>query len=409
MRKGFLIWDTPENAIYLVVITLLCVGGLNVFSASFVKTAAEYGDKYYYLMRYAFWAVIGLFLLILVSKCDYKKILNGSSLKLFTGFCFLLLLCVPFLGTVVNGARRWLSLGSISLQPSELIKVAEVMLAAGLLGKKMSKEREITAREIFAFDKNILCCMLYSLVAAVFILFQPDMGTAAIVLGVMVVMFILAGLSKKWIAVLGGLLILVVPVLVVKASYRMKRIKVWLDPWQDAGDTGYQMVQSRLAIGSGGWTGMHWGQGGSKFFYLPEAHTDFAFAVFSQEWGFIGCLFLIIAFIVLAWAFLYIACNTRDKQGFLLVSGVGFLIVGQAAANMAMVTGLLPVIGVPLLFISYGGTSMVMNMIAIGLVLSVCRKERWEREKEERRKNVRVVVSDGVVRKRRSVQRGGRR
>lgn len=404
MRKSFLIWDTPKQAIYFIVGILMIIGGLNVFSASFVKTAAEYGDKYYFLKRYAFWGIIGLFSLHITGKLDYKKILNGNSLKIFAGLTFLLLVGVCFAGTVVNGARRWLTIGGISLQPSEMVKVAEVLLAAGLLGKSMSDERKLNPLSVPA-----RCCLAYSLFSAAFILIQPDMGTAAIVVGIMAAMFIFAGLAIKWIIGMVCAAVALIPLLAVLAPYRLKRIKVWLDPWQDAGDTGYQMVQSQLAIGSGGWTGMHWGRGESKFFYLPEAHTDFAFAVFSQEWGFIGCLFLIAAFVILGAAFLYIACNVKDKQGFLLVSGVGILVVGQSVANMAMVTGLLPVIGVPLLFISYGGTSMVMNLIAMGLVLSVYNKESKEREREERRKNVRVVVSDGVVRKRRPVQRGGRR
>jgi cell division protein FtsW len=163
--------------------------------------------------------------------------------------------------------------------------------------------------------------------------------------------------------------------LALVAPYRLQRFLTWLDPWKDAQGSGYQLAQSILAIGSGGLVGVPWGQGSSKFFYLPEAHTDFAFAIFCQEWGFIGALLLIALFVIFARALIKVAGHTKDKRGFLLVSGVACLLVGQSAANMAMVCGIIPVIGVPLMFISYGGTSMVINMICIGLVLSVYRDE----------------------------------
>jgi len=159
------------------------------------------------------------------------------------------------------------------------------------------------------------------------------------------------------------------------APYRLLRLTNWLDPWKDAQGNGYQLSQSLLAIGSGGATGLPWGQGVSKFFYLPESHTDFAFAIFCQEWGFLGAIILIALFVVFAAALVRIAFKARDPRAFILVSGVTILLVGQGIANMMMVTGCIPVIGVPLMFISYGGTNMVINMICIGLVLSVYRIE----------------------------------
>ena len=155
----------------------------------------------------------------------------------------------------------------------------------------------------------------------------------------------------------------------------MNRVRLWIDPYLDPQGNGYQAVQSFVAIGSGRLIGSHFGMGFGKFFYLPEAHTDFAFAIFCQEWGFLGALFLIFIFILLAFALYRVGQHTQDRAGFLLVTGVNFLVVGQAFANMAMVCGLLPVIGVPLTFISYGGTSLVASLMGIGLVLSVYRAE----------------------------------
>ena len=193
----------------------------------------------------------------------------------------------------------------------------------------------------------------------------------------------LAKVSKKKILSLGGLGVLICA-LAMLAPYRRARIFLWLDPWKDAQGGGYQMTQSLMAIGSGGLTGLPWGQGSSKFFYLPEAHTDFAFAIFCQEWGYIGALFLIACFVIMAWAMVTIAMNTKDRRGYMLVAGATLFLIGQAAANMAMVTGLLPVIGVPLMFISYGGTSLIANMFTLGLIISVYRNESARETMEER-------------------------
>ena len=185
-------------------------------------------------------------------------------------------------------------------------------------------------------------------------LLQPDMGTAAIIMALITVLYIVAGLDLREIGILGGAGLVVSIAAILQAPYRMNRVRLWIDPYLDPQGNGYQAVQSFVAIGSGRLIGSHFGMGFGKFFYLPEAHTDFAFAIFCQEWGFLGALFLIFIFILLAFALYRVGQHTQDRAGFLLVTGVNFLVVGQAFANMAMVCGLLPVIGVPLTFISYG-------------------------------------------------------
>ena len=251
---------------------------------------------------------------------------------------------------------------------------------------------------MLAFLKgNGRMCLGATAVYAFLVQQQPDMGTAAIIVALMFCMYVIAGLPWKQIGSVCILGAASAVLLVMTSTYRADRIRVWLDPWIDEVGDGYQMVQSLLSIGSGGFIGTKWGEGSSKFFYLPEAHTDFAFAVFCQENGFLGACFLILLFAILGCALLRIAVCSKDERGFLLAAGVSFLIVGQAAANMAMVCGLLPVIGVPLVFISYGGSSLIISMAAIGLALSVYDDE-VEREKaaaiaepEERRSDLRVV------------------
>ena len=235
-------------------------------------------------------------------------------------------------------------------------------------------------------------------IAAFGVLVQPDLGTAAIIAALVMGMFIIAGLPARWITAIVGAGVVGAVLLSISSEYRLQRLHVWFDPWLDPQGRGYQMVQSLLAIGSGGLTGTNWGHGAAKFAYLPEAHTDFAFAVFCQENGFFGALILLLVFCLLGVAFYKITISTRDQKGFLLAAGVTFLIIGQAFANMAMVCGIFPVIGVPLIFISYGGSSMIISMAAIGLLLSVYDEEEKQQlldaePPEKRRSDLRVVGS----------------
>jgi len=209
---------------------------------------------------------------------------------------------------------------------------------------------------------------------------EPDMGTAAIVLGVPLIMAVVAGMSMKYVMGLLGLVAVAVVALVCLQPYRMARVKVWFDPWADAQGMGYQTVQSLSTIGSGGFWGMGLGEGVSKYEYLPEAHTDFAFAIFSQEHGYMGAfmVFLLLALLVLLCV--RIANRAPDEFGQMLATGIMVLIAGQAIANIMMVGGLLPVVGVPLPFISYGGSSLIVTMVAMGMLLNICDHGRTQRE-----------------------------
>ena len=221
------------------------------------------------------------------------------------------------------------------------------MLAAKYLGIMLRKGQRVS---LFAPGDHRMV-LAATLIYAVLVYKQPDLGTAAIIVTLMLGVYIIAGVPKGQLVCILGASGLLAVVATLASSYRMERVQVWFNPWLDPRGKGYQMVQSLLAIGSGGLTGTHWGQGAGKFFYLPEAHTDFAFAIFCQENGFVGALILIILFALLGFAFCTITINAKDRRGFLLAGGVTFLIIGQAVANMAMVCGILPVIGVPLVFI----------------------------------------------------------
>lgn len=378
MQKRFLIWNNHRDAVITLTLLLLAIGCINVYSASFVKAADMFGDGYHYLIRYIVYALIGFLVMLGLSRINYHIWLRRQTLTVIYILVLALLVAVDVAGVTVNGSRRWLYIGSFGLQPSELAKLTAIMLCAYELGHRLKKRLQAS---LFSYPG--VRPFFLALPFALLIYLQPDMGTAAIVMALPFFMYIIAGLP--WLQFLTAVLpgASIAGILMIDAPYRFDRIKVWLNPWNDPMGDGYQIVQSLISIGSGGLTGLPWGHGTGKFFYLPEAHTDFAFAIFCQEWGFIGAMILITLFVLLGAALVRMANACRDEEGFLLICGITLLVVGQAFANMLMVCGLLPVIGVPLSFISYGGTSMVLSLAALGLVLSVYNEEVKRENREE--------------------------
>lgn len=396
MKNTFLkFWNNPSQLIYMVMFLLVLIGGINVFSASFVMARDMTGSGVYFLFRYFIFALVGFGGMAIVRRVGYKAWLNRKPLWGFFIIVFLMLLYVDAVGIATKGASRWIYLGPFSIQPSEFAKLSVIMLASKYLGNMLRRGQGVS----FFAPGDHRMVLAATFICAVLVYKQPDLGTAAIIVSLMLGVYIIAGVPKwQVLGILGGVGALAV-VGTLASSYRMERVQVWFDPWIDPRGKGYQMVQSLLAIGSGGLTGTHWGHGAGKFFYLPEAHTDFAFAIFCQENGFIGAMILLLLFALLGFAFCTITINAKDRRGFLLAGGVTFLIIGQAVANMAMVCGILPVIGVPLIFISYGGSSMVLSMGAIGLLLSVYDDEVREAEHEamppeQRRDNLRMVRNE---------------
>jgi cell division protein FtsW len=369
MRKQFLLWDNPKDAMLTLVGILMLLGGVNIFSASFVVADAMFNNGYHYLFRYIMLGIVGLICMFIIGwKIDYHKFLAKKH-WIFLGV-FFLLLAVDVFGKATKGAQRWLMIGSFSFQPSEFVKLAVLILGAGYLGHLVDK-----GLRPHLFKSKVNLAFIEAVILTLMVAIQPDVGTAGIIMGLMIILYIIAGLPIKEVVILGGAGLVVVTGAIIKAPYRLNRVLIWLNPWADPQGNGYQAVQSFVSIGSGGWFGTAFGMGTGKFFFLPEAHTDFAFAIFCQEWGFFGAIGLMLLFLMLAAAIYRIGQQTTDKSGFLLVTGANFFVVGQAIANMAMVCGLLPVIGVPLSFISYGGTSLIATLAAIGLVISVYRSE----------------------------------
>lgn len=362
MRRLPVPWASPGEAIFYIVLTLFAIGTINVFSASFVMASQLLGDSYFFLKKHLLSFLLGMIGLGLAARLDYRKLPRHLPLVILAVFA--LLLAVHFSGVDANGARRWLRIG-FKFQPSELAKLAAILMAAAYLGPRLEKKRPVT---IFSWPVIVTGAMFF------LVLRQPDMGTAVVIMGLCLVLYLPSGIPRRQVY---GLLFCgacATVYLVYAAAYRAERIMAWLDPWAYEQTSGYQTVQALLAIGSGSLFGTGLGMGASKFHYLPEAHTDFAFAVLCQEMGFVGAFIVLILFGALAWFGIKIALKASDGFGMMLAAGATFLVVGQAVGNIAMVSGLLPVTGIPLPFISFGGTSLIVNLLAIGLLIGVSRR-----------------------------------
>lgn len=370
---------------------LIIIGTSNVFSSTFVEDMAEGGSAYGHLIRQGVYLALGLAPALLVYKKDYHMWKKWSVRLLIA--TAVLLIAVLFAGIVVNGARRWLGAGGFTFQPSEIAKLAIILFTADKLVPLWDKNGHI---EFFSplsaffpaksgkpprwkrirFVPHPL--LLPPLALAILVFRQPDAGTALVILFLPLVMFWVSGASilKARVPLLATLAVGIVYLL--SAPYRMNRIISWYDPWSYEKTLGYQTVQGLIAIGSGGVMGQGLGEGISKFSYLPEAHTDFAFAVLAQEWGLRGSVFMLVLFSMIIYFGCNCAWNTRDTFGKLLAVGITMYFGGQGMINLAMVSGILPVVGVPLPFISYGGTSLLLNMVAAALLLNIAHRNYRE-------------------------------
>ena len=340
-----------------------------------------------------------------------KGFIRGGAV-MWVGFTLVLLLLVFLAGHRANGATRWIMLAGFSLQPSEVAKVTGLIWTASFLSKRIQKGEKITLIKRFlrpffhVFDmkkkENTFRSMiayfwpLYGpLAMALFVLIQPDMGTAGMILLFPVLLYVLAGLPIFEIFLGVGVAVFTFVLLVIAAPYRMDRVVVLWDPFSYAANRGYQTVQSLIAVGSGGLFGQSVGEGMSKFLYLPEQYTDFAYAVFSQEFGFIGSVFVLILYLIFLLAGFAAARKLKETYAALLVYGLTMLISVQGIVNIAMVIGCFPVTGIPLPFISYGGSSLLMNIISVALIYGTTVQSLRETDLEERKRRIAQMEGRG--------------
>ena len=364
-------WHNDHEGVIWVVLILMTIGMLNIFSSTFIKAENDFGNPYYYLKRHGISLVLSLIVMFISSRTNYHRWRHWI---VPVGVAVLLsVLAASVAGPEINGARRWLVLGTLSVQPSEFAKLITVIISAYYLSYQLDKNKPIV----------LVSRLIFIIIAfAVAVETGPDLGTAAVVFGVPIIMMLLAGMSYKLIAILTPILLAGGYYLCTLQDYRMARMNAFLNPWSDPQGFGFQTVRSLTAIGSGGFSGMGLGHGLSKYDYLPEAHTDFAFAVFSQENGFICVCGVLLLYGMLMLFSTRIANNAPDTFGQLLATGIMVLIVGQATVNMMMVSGFFPVVGVPLPFISYAGSALLMSSFAVGLLYNIG-KSGYEKQLQE--------------------------
>lgn len=345
------------SAVFLTVFGLVMV-----YSASSISALVKEGSAYYFVTRQLIYVLAGIPLAWIASRFDYRRFQGALGMQAW-GAAITLLVITYGLGVVRGGARRWIPLGFFNLQPSELAKIACVLVAA-MLAVEWQRRRLDTPTYLRRLG-------IFVGIPAVLIVFQPDLGTAILMaLGVAIVLF-LGGIEMRWVYAAAAILTTFGVFAIAIQPYRLARVQSALDPWAQSQDKGYQAVQALLAFGTGGLRGLGLGLSRQKWFYLPEAHTDFIFAMVGEEAGLIGTLAVVAAFIILVYAGIKIAMGSRDQYGRLIAGALTGMLGLQAVLNMAAVTGLFPVTGKPLPFMSYGGSSMFVTMISLGLILSV--------------------------------------
>ena len=351
--------------ILLLAVFLTAVGVVMVYSSSaeMADTLKRYrGDDLYFLKRQASYAAIGSLVMIVTMRIDYKKLRRFAVPGLMICLLLLIAVFIPGLGSKAGGASRWLNIG-INLQPVELAKIALILYMAHSLTKKQDKVKN--------FKLGVLPYMIVVGGILVLLLLQPDLGSAMTLVAVAAAMLFVAGMRYQHIASLFAILLPPFILLIATSSYRMKRISAFFDPWQDPTDKGLQIIQSWIAIGSGGFFGKGLGEGRQKLFYLPEAHTDFILSVIGEEMGFIGFIVIVVCVYFLFRRGMHTAFTAPDDFGRYLAFGITFLLAFEAAFNMCVVLGLVPTKGLALPFISYGGSSLICTLGAIGILLNV--------------------------------------
>jgi cell division protein FtsW len=359
-----------STAVLLVatVAVLNVVGVVMVLSASSVASLTDYGSPWYFFFRQIMWTVLGLGAFVFAVRFDYRRWRALVRPLLIVSAALLLVVLVPGVGIYVSGSRRWLGMGMFRFQPSEVAKLALLLYAADLVSRR--------GGELHDWKRVLRPVVLVLVLFTALVMKEPDLGSAMVLALVVLAVLVAGGVKKRHLAVVFGVGITVVTFLALAEPYRRTRMLTFLDPFKDSSNAGYQISQSLIALGSGGLTGVGLGAGRAKWNFLPNAHTDFIFAIIGEELGLIGCFLVMGLFIAFAVFGARAALRAPDRFGALLAAGVTVWVVGQAVINIGAVVGLLPVTGIPLPFVSFGGSALIMTMLATGILVNVARQER---------------------------------
>lgn len=351
--------------IVLATITLTLFGLLMVYSSSNIWSEYRYGDSLYYLRHQSIFVVVGFIIMYILSKIDYKIYYKRANLILLICFLLLSLVIIPGIGTIRNGSRSWFGIGSFGIQPSEFAKIGLIIF--------MSKYLTNNVKEMSNFKKGAFPILMVIFIFFALIMLEPDFGTGMVIVVTLIGMLFVSNIKLNFFAYAGVTGLLGIVGLIIAAPYRIARIMSFLNPWSDPLGTGFQIIQSLYALGPGGLFGLGLGNSIQKHFYLPEPQTDFIFAIISEEFGFLGIIILGSLYLYLFYKILKISININDLFGKYLAFGLIFGIVLQTVLNISVVIGLVPVTGVTLPFFSYGGSSLLVSLASIGIILNIGR------------------------------------
>ncbi|MGH7354434.1 MAG: putative lipid II flippase FtsW [Candidatus Rokuibacteriota bacterium] len=353
----------PDMWLFGAAVILLSAGVVMVYSASAIVAADRFHDPYFFLKKQVFWALLGAGGLWLAFRVDYRRLERWVLPTLVVAAVLLVVVLIPPFGQAINGTRRWIRLGAVSFQPAELAKLALVLYLAAFLARRREALED--------FRRGLLPPLVVSGGLAALVLLQPDLGNCVTLVTLTFALLYLAGSPVRHLGWALAPALPLVALAVWAAPYRIRRVTAFIDPWSDPRGSGFQIIQSWLAFGNGGLVGQGIGASRQKLFYLPEAHTDFIFAVIGEELGFLGAAAVVLLFTVLVWRGLRVGLRAPEPFGAYLALGITMLIATQTLVNLGVVTGVLPTKGLPLPFISFGGSALVMTMTSTGMLLNI--------------------------------------
>jgi cell division protein FtsW len=353
----------PDMWLFATMVVLLSIGIVMVYSASAIMAADRFHDPYFFLKKQLFWALLGSICLLGALRVDYRRLEKLQWPILVVAGVLLVLVLVPPFAQPINGTRRWLRLGPVSFQPAELAKLALVVYLAAYLARRRD--------ELTDFRRGVVPPLAVAGALAMLVLVQPDLGNCLTLIVVTFGLLFLAGGRVRHLMLLLAPALPLLLLAIWVAPYRLRRVTAFLDPWADPRGGGFQIIQSWLALGGGGVFGRGIGESKQKLFYLPESHTDFIFAVIGEELGFAGAAAVLALFVVLIWRGLRVGVRAPDAFGAYLALGITVLIATQTLVNLGVVTGSLPTKGLPLPFISFGGSALLMTMLSVGVLLNI--------------------------------------
>jgi cell division protein FtsW len=356
-----------DKILFFTTIILATFGLVMIYSSSYVWAEYKFDNPFKYVLNQGIFLVIGVVLMSLISKIDYNFYKKHVNTILLGCFILLILVLIPGIGVVRNGSRSWFGLGPFGIQPSEISKIGLVLFVSKYLSRN-DKEKRVTKNFVLPILGMIL--LFFGL-----IMLEPDFGTGMIIVCALIVLIFITGTNFGIFVKLGILGLLGIVALIIVAPYRLKRITSFLNPWSDPLGSGFQIIQSLYAIGPGGLLGFGFLNSRQKHFYLPEPQTDFIFSIISEEFGFLGIFIVTSLFLIIFYRCIKIALETEDLFAKYLAFGLSFMLIFQTLLNLMVVVGMIPVTGVTLPFISYGGSSLLVSMTMIGIILSISRKK----------------------------------